>query len=226
VNVLIIDSGSRSWQELLEEIDALAQTKYRGNSWSAWREGTPKQRKFINALLAYPGHIIFTIRSKTDWLIETDDKGRGKPVKVGMAPEQGKGIEYEFDMLMEITHDHVATVTKDRTGKYQDAIIRKPGIDMGADIIRWLLEAPDTSKPAPHSDPDTSEGTTYLTVEQYKQFIQERALMLFDDDRKAAAMHVKSMVGDKKLAELPVERLAEILNMLNNQLAEKKGEAA
>ena len=39
--VLIIDSLSHAWQELLVEIDRLAKAKYRGNSLCAWSEGTP-----------------------------------------------------------------------------------------------------------------------------------------------------------------------------------------
>ena len=61
-DVLIIDSLSHGWQELIEEVDRLAKAKYRGNTWSAWSEGTPKQRRFIEALLSYPGHVIATMR--------------------------------------------------------------------------------------------------------------------------------------------------------------------
>jgi hypothetical protein len=91
--VLVIDSLSHGWQELLQEVDRLANAKYRGNTWSAWSEGTPKQRALVNAILTYPGHVIATMRSKTEWSIESDGKGKQKPVRVGLAPEQGKGIE-------------------------------------------------------------------------------------------------------------------------------------
>src|SRR4051812_5781633 len=33
--VLVIDSLTHAWQELLESVDELAKTKYRGNTWSA-----------------------------------------------------------------------------------------------------------------------------------------------------------------------------------------------
>jgi len=57
-SVLIIDSLTHAWQELLEEIERLAKAKYRGNTWSAWSEGTPLQRKLIDAILGFPGHIM------------------------------------------------------------------------------------------------------------------------------------------------------------------------
>ena len=69
-NVLIIDSLSHAWHELLEEVDRLASAKYRGNTWSAWSEGTPRQKKLIDALLSFNGHIIATMRSKTEWSVE------------------------------------------------------------------------------------------------------------------------------------------------------------
>jgi hypothetical protein len=140
-DVLIIDSLSHAWQALLEEIDRLAKTKYRGNTWSAWSEGTPKQRSFVDALLCYPGHVIATMRSKTEWSIEKDSRSdKTKPVRVGLAPEQGKGIEYEFDVLMEMNVEHFGTVIKDRTGKFQDRIIEKPGESFGKEIVAWLSE--------------------------------------------------------------------------------------
>lgn len=143
INVLIIDSLSHAWQELLTEVEKLAQAKYRGNTWSAWSEGTPKQRQLVDALLDFPGHVIATMRSKTEWTTSDAGGGKSKPVRVGLAPEQGKGIEYEFDLLLEITVEHVANVIKDRTGRYQDKLIEKPGESFGKELAEWLSEGAD-----------------------------------------------------------------------------------
>jgi hypothetical protein len=137
-DVLIIDSLSHAWQELLEENERVAKAKYKGNTWSAWSEGTPKQRKLIDTILDFPGHVIATMRSKTEWTQEKDDRGRNTPKRVGLAPEQGKGIEYEFDLLLEISTEHYAQVIKDRTGKFQDKAIEKPGEDFGVELATWL----------------------------------------------------------------------------------------
>lgn len=137
--VLVIDSLSHGWQELLAEIDALATAKYKGNTWSAWSQGTPKQRALVDAILEYPGHVIVTMRSKTEWKT-ADVNGRSKPIRVGLAPEQGKGIEYEFDQLIEISPEHTAEVIKDRSGKYQDAVIKLLDEDFGKALAAWLAE--------------------------------------------------------------------------------------
>lgn len=157
--VLIVDSLSHAWHELLDEVERLAKAKYRGNTWSAWSEGTPKQRQLVDAILAFDGHVIATMRTKTEWTTSTDDRGRTAPKRVGLAPEQGKGIEYEFDLLMEINPDHVASIIKDRTGKYQDKTITKPGEDLGRDLAAWLAEGKQPVS-APPASPSPSEPVT------------------------------------------------------------------
>ena len=149
-DVLVIDSLSHGWQELLQEVDRLAKARFSGNTWAAWSEGTPKQRRLIDAIVDWPGHVIATIRSKTEWNQQQDEKtGRLKPVRIGLAPEQGKGIEYEFDLLVELSADHVATVIKDRTGKFQDKVIEKPDEAFGRALAEWLAEGAPATPSAP-----------------------------------------------------------------------------
>ena len=143
--VLVIDSLSHAWQSLMDEVDMLAKSKYRGNTWSAWSEGTPKQRKLVQAILGFNGHVIATMRSKTEWTT-VDNNGKKTPQRIGLAPEQGKGVEYEFDLLVEISTEHIANVIKDRTGKFQDKLLDKPGEDFGRDLAAWLSEG---TAPAP-----------------------------------------------------------------------------
>ena len=147
--VLVIDSLSHGWQSLCEEVEKLAKAKYRGNTWSAWSEGTPLQRKLVAAILGFPGHVIGTMRSKTEWTTVDDGRGKKTPQRVGLAPEQGKGVEYEFDLLVEISTDHIANVIKDRTGKFQDKLLEKPGEDFGRQLAAWLADG----TPAPVAEP-------------------------------------------------------------------------
>lgn len=138
--VLIIDSLTHGWQELLQEIDTLARAKFGGNTWAAWSKGTPKQQSLINVILNYPGHVIATMRSETVWETSKDNNGKTTYNRVGLAPKQGKGIEYEFDLLLQLSTDHTAEVLKDRTGKFQDALITKPDEDFGRELVTWLSE--------------------------------------------------------------------------------------
>lgn len=167
-DILIIDSLSHGWQELLEEIDRLAKTKYKGNTWSAWSDGTPHQKKLINAILSYPGHIIATMRSKTEWTI-AENNGKRTPQRVGLAPEQGKGIEYEFDLLMEMSPDHICSILKDRTGMFQDKMIEKPGEDFGKELIDWLSDGAkvEPKKPEP-VNPDITADSLMRQIDSCK----------------------------------------------------------
>ena len=145
-DVLIIDSLTHAWLELLQEVEQVARTKFGGNTWSAWSEGTPKQMSLINSILDFGGHVIVTMRAETNWTTTTNDKGKVVPVRIGEAPKQGKGIEYEFDMLMQLSQEHNALVIKDRTGKYQDVCIEMPDEKFGADLAKWLDEGEPVKK--------------------------------------------------------------------------------
>lgn len=176
-DVLIIDSMTHVWLELLQEVDQIARTKFRGNTWSAWSEGTPKQMSLINALLSFPGHIIANMRVETNWTTVTDEKGKVVPVRVGEAPKQGKGIEYEFDMLMQISQEHTALIIKDRTGKYQDQIIELPDEKFGEELANWLTEG---TEPKPESVNIRFQkylsGKNIITKEQLISFTKSYSL--------------------------------------------------
>jgi hypothetical protein len=132
-----VDSLTHPWLELLESVEKLAKTKYAGNTFRAWAEGTPKQRKLIDALVFSKMHVVATGRVKTEWATELSDKGKVQPRKVGLQAEQGKGIEYEFDICMRLNEDHYATIYKDRfDAGLQDLIIEKPGEDFGVKLMK------------------------------------------------------------------------------------------
>lgn len=187
-DVLIIDSMTHAWLELLQEVEKLAKTKFGGNTWSAWSEGTPKQMSLINALLDFPGHIIATMRVETNWTTVTNEKGKVVPVRVGEAPKQGKGIEYEFDMLMQISPEHDALVIKDRTGKYQDEVIPMPDEEFGKGLGEWLKDGASVkaSKKAEPKDPDKIpfdvEPEPIVVKEPMKSITVEEIVETSDND--------------------------------------------
>jgi hypothetical protein len=191
--VLIIDSLSHGWQTLLEEVEKLAKAKYRGNTWSAWSEGTPHQRRLVQAILNYPGHVIATMRSKTEWTT-VDNNGKKTPQRVGLAPEQGKGIEYEFDLLLEISTEHIGHVIKDRTGKFQDKLIDKPGEDFGEQLAAWLSSG--NSEPAAVS-PSGGKSTAAVHGSAAVPSTTEPKLGWLDRVNQAATVEELGTIGDE-----------------------------
>lgn len=139
-NVLIIDSVTHEWSGqggVLELLDEVAKAKYRGNTWSAWNELTPRHRAFIDAMLQSNMHIIVTGRSKTE-TAQVEENGKKKVAKLGMKTEQRDGFEYEFTVVLDIVHDgHYAVASKDRTGLFSgDA--KKITEETGTALLNWL----------------------------------------------------------------------------------------
>ena len=120
-DILVVDSITHEWSGVggcLELVDEVARSKYKGNSWSAWNDITPRHRSFLDKMMASNLHIIATMRSKTD-TAQVDEGGRKRVVKLGMKSEQRDGAEYEFTIVLDLVHDgHFATASKDRTGLF------------------------------------------------------------------------------------------------------------
>ena len=148
-DVLIIDSTTHEWSGVggcLEINEKTAQAKFRGNTWSAWNETTPRHRKFIDAMLQSPMHIICTGRSKTE-TAQTEEGGRKKVVKLGMKTEQREGFEYEFTVVLDLTHDgHFAIPSKDRTGLFTGDP-QPINEETGKRLLAWLESGEDAPKP-------------------------------------------------------------------------------
>ena len=139
--VIILDSTSHEWDGkggCLEINEKLASAKYKGNTWAAWSETTPRHQKFIQAITSSQCHIITTQRSKTD-TIQTEDK---KIKKVGMKDIQREGFEYELTTNFNIDREgHLAIASKDRTTLFID---RDPFLideSTGKELIDWNRKA-------------------------------------------------------------------------------------
>jgi len=137
-DTLILDSITHEWSGVggcLEIVDKLGSTTFRGNTWGAWSEVTPRHRKFIDAMLQSSINIIVTLRSKME-TVQTNNGGKKKVEKVGMKAEQREGIEYEFTTVLDLTHENLAVATKDRTRLF---IEPRPLTEAdGIALKRWL----------------------------------------------------------------------------------------
>lgn len=150
--IIVIDSVTHCWSgdggclDLLEDI---AKAQFRGNTWSAFSVITPRWRRFVDAVIHSPAHIICTGRSKTETAQSTDAGGRKRVEKLGMKLEARDGLEYEFTVCLDLIHDgHFATTSKDRTGLF--AGDPKPLTEAtGRRIAEWLAGAQERPAPPP-----------------------------------------------------------------------------
>jgi hypothetical protein len=137
-DILIIDSLSHAWAGeggVLSIAD-----KVEGNKFTnGWKIATPKQNALVDAITHSSLHIIFTMRTKTEYVLETDSRGKQVPKKVGMAPVQRDGLEYECTFYLEMYADHTAYISKDNTKLYKDNQYGvTPTKEMGKKLIEWL----------------------------------------------------------------------------------------
>jgi hypothetical protein len=160
---LIIDSLSHAWAGaggLLEFVDNRTAS---ANKFAAWRDATPKHNALVEAMLQSPLHIIATLRSKIEYVVEQDAKGKAVPRKLGLAPVQREGLDYEFTLVFDIEQEkHLATVSKDRTSLF-DGFCGKLSEEHGRTVKEWLeagVGTPALTQPTP------SEAVPPLEVAQ------------------------------------------------------------
>lgn len=145
--VIILDSISHAWAGeggLLDQHDKYA--KNAKSSYTAWREVTPKHNAFIEAMLRSPAHIIATMRSKVAYVLEENDKGKQVPRKIGMAPIQREGMDYEFTLVLDLNLEHHATASKDRTSLFDGRAPFIPTENTGVELIDWLETGADPAE--------------------------------------------------------------------------------
>jgi hypothetical protein len=139
VNTIIIDSLTHAWSGEGGSLDRQGKIADRsGNSWQAWRQVTPEHNALVEALLQSRCHIIATMRAKTEYVQEKDER-TGKQIvrKIGLAPIMRDGIDYEFTIFMELDAQHNAYIGKDRTRLFDGQVIR-PDAEVGRRLLAWL----------------------------------------------------------------------------------------
>lgn len=143
---IIIDSLTHAWAGeggLLDQQGKIADKS--GNSWTAWRSITPKHNQLVESILSSSCHVIATIRAKMEYVQEKDSNGKTIIRKVGMGAIQRDGMEYEFTVFFELSQEHIASATKDRTSIF-DGTWFTPSEKTGEQLRKWLETGKDIDK--------------------------------------------------------------------------------
>jgi hypothetical protein len=149
LEVVIVDSLSHFWMGtdgMLEQVDKAAK-RSGGHGMSGWKEMRPVERQMVEALLAYPGHVICTLRVKTDWVEGENARGKRQMMKVGTKAEQREGLEYEFDLVASMDLSNELTVVKSRCPALSGEIVSKPGRPF-AEVFKTWLDDGETGGPS------------------------------------------------------------------------------
>lgn len=197
---IIIDSLTHAWSGEGGSLDRQGKIADKsGNSWQAWRQVTPEHNSLVDAMLQSKCHIIATMRAKTEYVQEKDEKS-GKSVirKIGLAPIMRDGIEYEFTVMLDVDMQHIASASKDRTRLF-DGQYFKIDQSTGKRLLDWLETGAEPER----------EVFELLTDEQVAEITNLAAEKEVSLERicKAAEVHV--------LAEIPASQFKTIINRLN-----------
>lgn len=192
MEVVIIDSTTHEWACLIEENELLAQARFRGNTWSAWSQTTPRHDKFINSILHSPVHVITCTRSKMETIMGDDKKVK----KVGMKDVQREGWEYELTISLNIDRDtHLASPSKDRTNLFEGKNPFLVTEETGKEIADWCNSGDSEKQVA----------------------INEMELVATIEELKIIWSKYKSLQTDKDFVKMKDKRKLEIETEINNQ---------
>jgi hypothetical protein len=131
MEVIIIDSISHNWEYLLDYHSSLA-----GNSFTNWAKIKPLEKLFIDKILQCDAHVIATMRTKQDYVLNQKD-GKFIPEKVGLKAVQRDGIDFEFTLVFDVDIKHFAVSSKDRTGLFMGKPEFVINFHTGKKILDW-----------------------------------------------------------------------------------------
>jgi len=196
--VVVIDSLTHFWngQGGILEIVENAGAKVSGNNFAGWKVATPIQQRMVDTILAFNGHIITSMRSKTEYSLEKGDNGRLSPKKIGLAPQQRDGIEYEYTLVLEMDTEHRTIIGKTRCEALADQVF-----------------APNKAKDAVGTFKNWLKSGDPMISDTERDSLDGRIRALSAEQRKALAKEWGAN-GLPKVNNLPKSRLDDALALV------------
>jgi hypothetical protein len=175
-DVFCCDSLSHFWvgrDGALEFVDMAA--KRHKDNMGGWKEFRPHERLMVDEMISSPCHVICTMRTKTDYQEQTDSTGKKKRVKIGLAPVQRDGLEYEFDLVGYMDEDNTFIADKTRCSDYAQKAFTKPGPKEFAPLVQWLKGAAGAPRPK-RIEPQVDTGGHPLNTRAAAQYVAEQKI--------------------------------------------------
>lgn len=135
VGALVLDSFSHYWSGVGGALDRVDRSRDKRAGWSEYR---PVEAAMMRALLTFPGHVIVTLRVKTEYVTEVDPRGKTTTRRVGLKADQRDSVDYEFSVIGEMDTDHSLTVVKTTCPALVDQCIDLPGEPLVDTLREWL----------------------------------------------------------------------------------------
>ena len=163
---LIIDSLSHAWYAELDVV---------GSDVRNWAKVRPIERQLWDKIISSSCHIIATMRSKIEYEYgATEISGKQKMTsvrKIGTAPIQKEGSEYELDICGLLDDQNTLMISKSRCPEISSGIYPKPGKKFAEIVQNWLNDtsSPSTAAVVPTRDiaiPNVAAPLLYAVQEQ------------------------------------------------------------
>jgi hypothetical protein len=132
--VVVVDSLSHEWIGTGGLLDIQSNL---GGRFQDWKSITPRHRKFLESLISLDADLIATGRSKTDYTMGEDGRGKLEVKKVGTKLEQREGMEFEFDIVFKANMQHISEIETDHTNLFPN-FAERLSKETAERILDWL----------------------------------------------------------------------------------------
>lgn len=130
---IVVDDASQAWAGKDGALELVDKAPKR------WRDVTPHHNALVECLAECSAHLVVTLRSKSEYVLEEQDGARVVR-RYGLAPVQQAGFEAEFDVIGELDVDHVLRITASRCSLLDREVFSEPDAELGERLLAWLRE--------------------------------------------------------------------------------------
>ncbi len=228
--VLIIDSLSKEWAGAGGCLEIA--TNMGGNFQTAWKNVSPRHRRLMDKLVDSHLTIIATMRGEDQYTTETDEKGKTKPVKLGVGAKQGKDFEYEFTCTFSLDQKtNGAETFKDNTHLFENRPQMKLTEEDGVNLIKWAnssqIEPPKIDAKKTHTAPTNKDVETnpvkakIAEIDKLAKSLAVDKTVIEKTIKENCTVNGKVTANYFKIAEIEVaEKLYNALNALTKNEGE------
>ena len=183
-DTLVIDGLSPFWSGrsgLLEQVDeAMKKAGPKAAKDAGWTAVRPLERRMMEGILLFPGHLVATVNSRIETVLESDGD-RHRLRRYALRSDMRDGFENYVDFAGALDDEHVLTVVKSRDAELDGRQLDWTGKDLGKHLARWAAVGRES----------TLHRNYYLDA--YNRSATRGSLMALQ--QRLAAAHAKGMAA-------------------------------
>jgi len=208
-SILIIDSISHIWAELLESFQKKLNVKRL--LFQHWNQIKPEWRRFTDLYVSSHLHIIMCGRAGWEYDFTEDDDGVKELIKTGTKMKAETEMGYEPSLLLEMervrteegkiggTYVHRCWVLKDRADRINGKYFDDPGFEPFLPHVQFL------NLGGKHQTTDSSRSSVELFEKRDSgSQLYKRAQIALEDIQNELVMRYPSTGGDDRVSKLKI----------------------